>query len=521
MDLREKIIQFVSVTDSSDDVARKYLEACAGDIDMAIGMHLENRAPENVATPQGPNGPPASSSSANDQLLSPETYEKIHGVRAPIPQTTGVLIGEEEVPRKILRSRKLPQTVFNPFQDYSALGSRVAHSSKRGSGKDRHNLAEMFRPPHNLLFNGTFHEAKLVGQQKMRWLLVNLQDSREFASQILNRDVWSDFHVKELIKTHFVFMQVYRINDEGAQFQNMYHIESYPSIVVIDPRTGEKMISWGALSANNFIREISEFLANNPYEEDGHEHKDGQHKRSIINLSEESQLKAAIEASLEESERNSHCLVFSDDSDSEHITLSPSPEPCSLKHSNSVGRTQNSGDSRTSSDIAVSGKKFRKRPSVSGAESSPRKRVCTRIEPMCTAIGNIEISHKDSSVPSVLNGKGKQKMKAKAARLQGVSKTVSKEENTVDELLATGDICREEVSQILFRLPDGSRLQKSFLCKHPVKKLFDFLESQGIEVKKHEVETHFPKRSLLSLDSNTSLKHNRLYPRETVFVSTA
>ena len=82
MDLREKIIQFVSVTDSSDDVARKYLEACAGDIDMAIGMHLENRAPENVATPQGPNGPPASSSSANDQLLSPETYEKMYVVKA-------------------------------------------------------------------------------------------------------------------------------------------------------------------------------------------------------------------------------------------------------------------------------------------------------------------------------------------------------------------------------------------------------------------------------------------------------
>ena len=51
-------------------------------------------------------------------------------------------------------------------------------------------------------------QAKLAGQQKMRWLLVNLQDSGEFASQILNRDVWSDFHVKELIKTHFVFMQV-------------------------------------------------------------------------------------------------------------------------------------------------------------------------------------------------------------------------------------------------------------------------------------------------------------------------
>lgn len=51
-------------------------------------------------------------------------------------------------------------------------------------------------------------QAKLVGQQKKRWLLVNLQDSREFASQILNRDVWSNYNVKELVQRNFVFMQV-------------------------------------------------------------------------------------------------------------------------------------------------------------------------------------------------------------------------------------------------------------------------------------------------------------------------
>lgn len=75
-----------------------------------------------------------------------------------------------------LRSRLLPHTVFDPFQDYSgtelycyscvktcmlvltAVGSRIAHSSKHGSEKDKQNLAEIFRPPHDLLFNGTFHE---------------------------------------------------------------------------------------------------------------------------------------------------------------------------------------------------------------------------------------------------------------------------------------------------------------------------------------------------------------------------
>lgn len=42
--MEKAIQQFMSVTGSSEDIARKYLEACAGDIDMAIGMHLESEA---------------------------------------------------------------------------------------------------------------------------------------------------------------------------------------------------------------------------------------------------------------------------------------------------------------------------------------------------------------------------------------------------------------------------------------------------------------------------------------------
>lgn len=69
MDIDEKIAQFVSVTDSSGAVARKYLEACAGDVDMAIGMHLENQdAPQAAAAPV---------THSHEDLLSPKTYEEV------------------------------------------------------------------------------------------------------------------------------------------------------------------------------------------------------------------------------------------------------------------------------------------------------------------------------------------------------------------------------------------------------------------------------------------------------------
>lgn len=46
---------------------------------------------------------------------------------------------------------------------FTVARSRIAHSNEGGNEQAKQNLAkqnlaEMFRPPHDLLFNGTFHE---------------------------------------------------------------------------------------------------------------------------------------------------------------------------------------------------------------------------------------------------------------------------------------------------------------------------------------------------------------------------
>lgn len=38
--------------------------------------------------------------------------------------------------------------------------------------------------------------------------MVNVQDSREFSCQVLNRDVWSNQAVKTIVSEHFIFWQV-------------------------------------------------------------------------------------------------------------------------------------------------------------------------------------------------------------------------------------------------------------------------------------------------------------------------
>lgn len=78
----EKTLQFVSVTGCSEDIARKYLEACAGDIDMAIGMHLENQVAVDGASGSTQDPVPAahdnSVTKSSEELLSPTSYEKVY-----------------------------------------------------------------------------------------------------------------------------------------------------------------------------------------------------------------------------------------------------------------------------------------------------------------------------------------------------------------------------------------------------------------------------------------------------------
>ena len=64
----EKILQFISVTSSEEEVARRYLDASAGDLDMAIGMYLESnddRSATNDVT-----------SSTSISPISPTSYKE-------------------------------------------------------------------------------------------------------------------------------------------------------------------------------------------------------------------------------------------------------------------------------------------------------------------------------------------------------------------------------------------------------------------------------------------------------------
>lgn len=66
------VAQFVNVTGASKDIARSLLEACNGNLEMAIEMHLDScEAPESLSTSSnssapGPSRTAGSNSSSNN-----------------------------------------------------------------------------------------------------------------------------------------------------------------------------------------------------------------------------------------------------------------------------------------------------------------------------------------------------------------------------------------------------------------------------------------------------------------------
>lgn len=52
---------------------------------------------------------------------------------------------------------------------------RMIKSRPTAEQKKLRTLAHLFRPPFELLFNGTFEEAKREGARTRKWLLVNVQ----------------------------------------------------------------------------------------------------------------------------------------------------------------------------------------------------------------------------------------------------------------------------------------------------------------------------------------------------------
>ncbi|SMY26026.1 unnamed protein product [Zymoseptoria tritici ST99CH_1A5] len=171
-------------------------------------------------------------------------------------------------------------------------------------------LAELFRPPFDLISQQPFSAARDDGKENEKWIIVNVQDPSIFDCQVLNRDIWKNQSIRDTIKEHFIFLQYNKDDPRGQEYVNYYFSnmrdseDAYPHIAIVDPRTGEQVKTWSGSPGPkpaDFLMDLHEFLdryslkmtKKNPVQT---KRKEG--KKDVTRMSEEEQLELALQASM-------------------------------------------------------------------------------------------------------------------------------------------------------------------------------------------------------------------------------
>ncbi|KAL4865983.1 hypothetical protein BDV12DRAFT_173667 [Aspergillus spectabilis] len=362
------LAQFAEITGSTPELAGQYLQLADFNIEQAVQLYFENEgAPltheptPSTSTPNRISRPayeddsgivhldsddedsrptPRNPAFEDDAALARRLQEEMYGgqetaddVRAPMARTTETLVGPEadfggDMHEGILSQLRARQRrggnrpgIFNQ-RDTSSIWTgegeeesnreRLAEATGGASEvSDKQNfLAELFRPPFEIMSRLPWDLAREEGREHEKWLLVNIQDPSIFDCQILNRDLWKNSSVKETIQEHFLFLQYTKDDTRAAPYIQYYFqgsdaSDNYPHIAIVDPRTGEQMKIWSGppvVHASDFLMQIHEFLdryslkhnVRNPVAKRKPESKE----KSIDAMTEEEMMELAMKNSL-------------------------------------------------------------------------------------------------------------------------------------------------------------------------------------------------------------------------------
>ena len=179
----EKIEQLVSIIGVEREIAGNLLEACGGNLEMAVDMHMEDGGGGGGGG--GAVVPPveAGASAGDDE------------VRAPIPQKQEVMVGPgfegymmNNRVNKTLQQRRV-RSVFDGFRDFQAETRNMEDRMDQGlpvSVSKRKTLEELFKPPLDLMYQGDWQSARDHAAKTGRWLMVNIQ--AELGDRILRQE---------------------------------------------------------------------------------------------------------------------------------------------------------------------------------------------------------------------------------------------------------------------------------------------------------------------------------------------
>lgn len=255
------------------ETATQFLQATGWQLEEAIQLFYIGNEAGAASAPCIP--PPENEAFIPDEDLveaerkfGSENVKEYDGseVRAPLPVIRDVLYDSHySSPRYGI----LPRVVDTSEEEQKRQGVWDADQggSTSAAESSNHNLASLYRRPFALMFNGPFEKAKEAANGQDRWLLVNVQSTKEFSSHTLNRDTWGNEAVAETITSNFIFWQIYDDTEEGSKISTYYRLDSVPVTIVIDPITGQKMRLWrGMIHPESLLEDLLQFMDGSPKE---------------------------------------------------------------------------------------------------------------------------------------------------------------------------------------------------------------------------------------------------------------
>ena len=170
------------------------------------------------------------------------------------------------------RTPMLPSGVWDNGPESRRRLAEATNGASEQSAKQR-SLAEMYRPPFEIMEHLEFDEARDQAKECKKWILINVQDTSIFDCQVLNRDIWKAKEVKDTIKENFLFLQYDKTGIDGQKYVRLYFphaidvpptsaLNPFPIIAIIDPRTGEQVKVWAETPKEplEFVMQLHEFL---------------------------------------------------------------------------------------------------------------------------------------------------------------------------------------------------------------------------------------------------------------------
>lgn len=478
---RELTDQFVRITNAEETLANQLLLDNQLNFEAAVASFFAIQEAREGAAPSGAPlasaAMPSHAGNANQMEMDAELAAALaesegDNVRAPIPQRVDTLL-----PGQALRRN---QAVVDPFTE--------------PSGERENRLSELFRPPSRLVYSGALEEAFELGNTTKRWVLVTIHQSDIFACQVLTRDVWNDADVQELLETYFVFWHRDNASDDGARYRQFYPFSNPPHIAVLDPRSGERVVTLNApevsFTRDNVLRYLTEFATANSLESGDqvrrpppvHSRHSGAPAASsappadpsssapaVEDLvdTEEAQLAAAIAASMESLPLGSAAGVSS--------------VPIPLDDDDDDDGTPPNGLAGTGQGSAALSRAVSRQLSASNAMLNRDRSLRAQQDLEFRASLELDRAKEESA-------------RAEEARAQRVREIRDAKRQRIPPEPPAG---APNVAELVVRLPSNARLKRRFLVTHTIGDVYDFVESEADEAANGEFDlmTPFPRKT--------------------------